>query len=135
MTALDRQYPGGSATLRETRGDLATWLTASGIGGLASENAVLVLSELASNAVEAAPGHPYRVKAWLDDQGSVRIAVANSSPLDAPLLPRESTPSSVLAVRGRGLMIVTELCDEVDVDQSVPGEIVVTVLLRSTTNR
>jgi len=95
------------------------------------ERAELVVSELASNAVQAAPGAPYRVRVGIDSDESV-IVELTSDGSDGGMLPPRAMwgPSSVLAETGRGLLIVDQLSDSVRVQQPSAGQIVVTATLR-----
>jgi len=106
-------YDGDTGSLNVARVALARWLV-SVDGAAFVDDAQLVLSELASNAIEAAPGEPYAVDASLQI-GMLEITVHNQ---DSGSLPARNdwSPAAVLADRGRGLLIVERLCDEVIVD-------------------
>jgi anti-sigma regulatory factor (Ser/Thr protein kinase) len=89
------------------------------------ERAELVLSELASNAVQASPGNPYKLRLSLDADGSLVMALTSHSRNGGPP-PRGSWgPSAVLAPSGRGLMIVDELSDTVEVERPTDDTVVV----------
>jgi len=64
--ALDREYQGRTETLRQARTEVGGWLAAHDLGSDVRERAELVVSELASNAVQAAPGTPYRLCVSID---------------------------------------------------------------------
>ncbi|MEO7371906.1 MAG: ATP-binding protein [Ilumatobacteraceae bacterium] len=125
---LDRQYDGTTATLRSARSDMVGCLSDSGIGDDLRDRAELVLSELASNAVQAAPGSPYTLRLSLD-HGDVVLRVTSHTVNGGPPSRENWGPSSLLAPTGRGLMIVDELADEVEVDRQAGGTIVVTAVL------
>jgi hypothetical protein len=66
----------------------------------------------------------------LGDDRSVVVAVASRSEHNRPT-PRENWgPATPLAARGRGLRIVSELSDHVEVGQPAPDVVVVTAVLR-----
>jgi anti-sigma regulatory factor (Ser/Thr protein kinase) len=130
QVVLEREYDGTVRTLHAARTDVVGCLTASGIGQDLQERAELVVSELASNAVQASPGNPYNLRLAVTLEGTVVMALTSRS--NNGKLPSRDTwgPASVLAVRGRGLMIVDELADRVVVAQPVEGTVVVTATLR-----
>jgi anti-sigma regulatory factor (Ser/Thr protein kinase) len=122
---LDCEYDGSTSTLRAARNDVVGCLKAHVKDQDLQERAELVVSELASNAVQAAPGSAYGLRISLVDDGSVVMAVTSSSERMPP--PREAWgPATLLAARGRGLLIVGSLSDHVDVAQPAEGTIVVT---------
>ena len=128
---FERSYDGTSHTLRVARNDVVGWLDEQGFDTDLQDRAALVLSELATNAVQAAPGNPYGVSVSQPDDQSAVVAVTSHTEYEQPP-PREHwRPASVLAPRGRGLMIVDELADAVDVDVSERDTVVVTATLRS----
>ena len=108
----DAVYPAESSSINGARLDLAAWLGGAHIG-VPVDDAVLVLSELVSNAIEASPGGHYRV--WTSIEGNrLGIGVTNESTAGVPD-PEQWKPKDVLASRGRGLSIVDALTDQVDV--------------------
>lgn len=126
---LVRSYDGRTDSLRSVRADLLAWLNGGGADSDAQERAALVVSELAANAVQAAPGRRYQVRAaW--DGGHMVVTVHNATDGDRP--PVRSTWGQVdaLAPRGRGLAIVDALADRVDVAERGDGSIVITARLR-----
>jgi anti-sigma regulatory factor (Ser/Thr protein kinase) len=127
---LDREYEGTTETLRQARSEVDGWLAAHHLGSDVRERAELVVSELASNAVQAAPGAPYRVRVTLDSEDAVVIALTSEGSDEGSLPPREQWgPSTVLAETGRGLLIVDRLSDSVLVQRPGAGQIVVTATL------
>jgi anti-sigma regulatory factor (Ser/Thr protein kinase) len=127
---FERAYDGASHTLRVARNDVVGWLDEHGFDRALQDRAALVLSELATNAVQVAPGTTYAVSVSQPDAHCAVVAVTSRTEYEQPP-PREHwRPASALAPRGRGLMIVDEIADAVDVD--VGGEtVVVTATLRS----
>jgi anti-sigma regulatory factor (Ser/Thr protein kinase) len=119
--ALHREYEGDLTTLRTARRDVVDWLADQGADEDSRDRAALIVSELTSNAIQAAPGAMYKLQvARVDDRCAV-ISVHNRptgglppsrdrwrAPTDVPL--RE------LTVRGRGLAIVDSLSEEVTVE-------------------
>jgi anti-sigma regulatory factor (Ser/Thr protein kinase) len=87
----------------------------------------LVVSELASNAVQASE-ETYSVHIQRTDGGDMVITVTNRT--DAPDLPPRSSwgPSEPLATRGRGLGIVEHLASGVAVDVDPPSVTITAVL-------
>jgi len=127
---LDREYQGRTETLRQARAEVAGCLAARHLPFGVRERAELIVSELASNAVQAAPGLPYRVRVAIDPDDSVVIALTSDSSDAAGLPPRELWgPASVLAETGRGLLIVDQLSDDVTVQRPGPNRVVVTATL------
>lgn len=128
---LDREYEGATRTLHSARTDVMDCLRPHVADTDVHERAELVVSELASNAIQASSGRSYRVRVALAADGSVVMEVTSSTGRDAPP-PRDLWgPATAIAPKGRGLMIVGKLTDEVGVEQPVAGTIVVTATLRS----
>ena len=121
-------YPGTNGVLAAVRADVARWFADRGFSADTVERAVLVVSELCSNAVEAGPGHPIDVR-LTPTAGPPRpravIAVTNTTLGDIPPPREQWAPADPLAPRGRGLAIVDALADQVRVDSSVAGRITV----------
>ena len=125
-----RVYDGTSRTLRKARNDVVGWLGDHGLGIDLQQRAALVLSELATNAVQASPGSDYSVQLSIDSDRAATIAVTSHTGYETPP-PREHWgPPSRLAPRGRGLMIVSELAEDVAVDLPDRDTVVVTATLR-----
>ena len=93
------------------------------------ERAELVLSELASNAVQASPGNPYILRLAIDADGALVMALTSHTRNGGPPPRRSWGPSFVLAPSGRGLMIVDELSDRVNVERPAEDTVVVTATL------
>jgi anti-sigma regulatory factor (Ser/Thr protein kinase) len=128
---LDREYEGTTSTLRSARNDVVDCLRSHVADTDVHERAQLVVSELATNAVQAAPGTAYSLRISLTADGSVVMEVTSSLGRDTPP-PRDLWgPATAIAPKGRGLMIVGKLTDEVGIEQPVAGTIVVTATLRS----
>lgn len=127
---LDREYDGRTGTLRAARTDVTGCLHERGVDVDLRERTELVLSELAANAVQAAPGSRYGLRLTLSNDGAVVLAVTSYTNNGSPP-PREHWgPLTLLAPSGRGLMIVDELSDTVVVDKPDPRTVVVTATLR-----
>jgi anti-sigma regulatory factor (Ser/Thr protein kinase) len=127
---LDREYDGTTSTLRAARTDMVACLTEQDVDDDLRERAELVLSELASNAVQASPGNPYKLRLSLDADGALVMSLTSRAHNGGPP-PRGSWgPSAVLAPSGRGLMIVDELSDVVNVERPAEDTVVVTATLR-----
>ena len=130
---LQREYEGDLATLRAARRAVVNWLAGLGADDDTKERAALIVSELSSNAVQAAPGRTYSLQVRLDD-GCATISVRNHPTGSLPPA-RESwrsKPASQLRnlpARGRGLAIVDSLSEDVTVEHH-GDEVVVTARVR-----
>ena len=127
---LDREYDGTTGTLRVARIDVTGCPHERGVKQDLRERAELVLSELAANAIQAAPGNRFGLRLTLGNDGAVVVAVTSHTNNGSPP-PREHWgPRTLLAPSGRGLMIVDELSEQVVVDKPDPHTVVVTATLR-----
>jgi anti-sigma regulatory factor (Ser/Thr protein kinase) len=124
-----RAYDGDAATLRNARTDVVAWLAACGADGATQERAALIVSELASNALQASPGIAYAVRLSRDSASTVNLAVSNRNAVGPPPDHEQWHPVDVLSLRGRGLSIVDSLSDQVTVDQH-GGTVTVTAQFR-----
>ncbi len=100
--------PCAPASVALARRALSAELRAAGVFDQAVRDAVLVISELLSNAILHAyplPGERLRV-AWMVDGTSVEVAVSDGG---SPSVPHADHPSAS-SVSGRGLSIVEHLC-------------------------
>jgi anti-sigma regulatory factor (Ser/Thr protein kinase) len=128
---LDREYDGATRTLQSARSDVLDCLRPYVADTDVQERAQLVVSELATNAIQASPGRSYRLRVSLVAGGSVEVEVTSSTGHETPP-PRDLWgPATAVAPKGRGLMIVGKLTDEVGVEQPVAGTVVVTATFRS----
>ncbi|HEX2738387.1 MAG TPA: ATP-binding protein [Acidimicrobiia bacterium] len=128
---FERDYDGTSSTLRDARKDVVGWLLDSGFDGDLQDRAALVVSELATNALQASPGSAYGVKLRRAGDRSAILAVTSHTDFKRPP-PREHWgPASTCAARGRGLMIVEAVADGVEVDLPGQDTVVVTATFRS----
>lgn len=113
---MNREYAGESATLRAARSDVVDFLLECGANGETVESASLIASELASNAIQAAPGMPYRLQIRIVDGNAASLSVQNHTRGGTPPTRDQWRPVDDLAIRGRGLSIVDSLSDEVTVE-------------------
>lgn len=134
LIVLERVYAGNSATLRDVRSDVVASLRSAVGDPDLEERAQLVVSELATNAIQASPGHRYGLVVQLGNDNSVVIQVTSTSDREAPPLRESWGPETATAVRGRGLLIVGMLSDEVEVAQPASGTVVVTATFRPTSH-
>lgn len=88
----------------------------------------LIVSELGTNAIEAAPSGRFVVELRWAGRLPLVVRVVNDTELSHVPTRAEWGPDTVLAVRGRGLAIVEALSSQIDVDRSEPGRVTVTVL-------
>ena len=112
---LARSYAGDTATLQAARRDVVDLLDRLGASADLLERAALVVTELAANAVEAAPGRAYQVEVTVAT-GVVVMSVRNHTTLGGVPPPRDAwrTPDAS-AARGRGLPIIASLTDQAEV--------------------
>ncbi|MBA2806963.1 ATP-binding protein [Streptomyces sp. KM273126] len=85
-----------------------------------ADEAVLVVAELASNAVfhGRVPGRDFRLALRLDPAGPLRIEVTDAR---GDRLPRNPDPATADAESGRGLLLVTAYVDRWGVDEAPAG--------------
>ena len=132
--AWQREYEGDLATLRAARRDVVEWMTELGADDETKERAALIVSELTSNAIQAAPGRTYNLQVTRLDGGSAAISVRNHPTASRPP-PRElwrpapETSLRNLLPRGRGLAIVDSLSQDVTVEHR-GDDVVVTARVR-----
>jgi anti-sigma regulatory factor (Ser/Thr protein kinase) len=127
---LEREYEGTTGILRAARTDVTGCLHQRGIDPDLLDRAELVLSELAANAVQASPGNPFGLRLSVGNDGAVVVSVTSHTS-NGSLPPRQRWgPMTLRAPTGRGLMIVDELSDQVEVDRPDPRTVVVTAILR-----
>jgi|GEM_PF-1589970 len=131
---LHREYEGELVTLRAARRAVSDWLAGLGADDDTRERAALIVSELSSNAIQAAPGRTYTLQLAQVDDGCATISVRNRPTGSVPPA-RESwrrepaTQLRNLLPRGRGLAIVDSLAEDVTVEHH--GEdVVVTARIR-----
>jgi len=111
-------YEATTACVAPARNDLTAWLEASSISPAPVSDVELIVSELVSNAVDAAPGREVTLAARLHSAvDRLEVSVSNDGSADQIGDPSEWAPDEVLAKRGRGLMIVAALSDEVQVTE------------------
>ena len=131
---FQREYEGDVATLRVARRDAVEWMTELGADDETKERAALIVSELTSNAIQAAPGRTDHLQLTLRDDGSATISVRNHPNGSRPP-PRElwraapHSPLRKLLPRGRGLAIVDSLSEDVTVEHH-GDDVVVTARVR-----
>ncbi len=104
----------GAHAARSARRHVAAHLAAAGVDGDVVDTAVLLTSELVSNAVTHGRGGP--VLGLSLQGGSLRVTVADHE----GALPRVA-PLDVAASGGRGMLLVEELADAWGVDR-IPGD-------------
>ena len=128
-TALDRDYDGEPTSLRATRRDVLAWLSARGAGEETKQKAALIVSELATNALQASPGHTYHVSVVMTDDHCAEIAVRNHTTGGLPPDRDRWTFAEPSSLRGRGLAIVSSLSEDVVVS-SGNDDVVVTARIQ-----
>lgn len=113
---MNREYAGEASTLRAARHDVVDFLLECGADNETVEKASLIASELASNAIQAAPGLTYQLHIRIVDPNSTALSVRNHSGGGTVPTPDKWRPVDDLAIRGRGLAIVDSLSEEVSVE-------------------
>jgi anti-sigma regulatory factor (Ser/Thr protein kinase) len=130
-STLDRDYEGEATTLRVARRDVLAWLAARGVDEATKQRAALIVSELATNALQASPGQTYTVQVAFVDDHHATISVRNHTSGGHPPAREHWQLADRSSLRGRGLAIVKSLSEDVTVDTD-HGAVVVTALIRLT---
>lgn len=108
----------GLADLSTLRTEFENWLTSLGVEDDKVDDLLVVISELAANAVResAAEGRPPTVSAEFDRR-SLELAVENDVDDASHEVPTDGwNLDDPLRTGGRGLLVVSALVDEVDVE-------------------
>ena len=130
---LQCEYEGDLVTLRAARRAVVDWLAGLGADEDTRERAALIVSELSSNAIQAAPGRTYSLQLARVDDGCATISVRNhptgSVPPARESWRREPATLRNLLPRGRGLAIVDSLSEDVTVEHH-GDDVVVTARVR-----
>jgi anti-sigma regulatory factor (Ser/Thr protein kinase) len=92
----------------------------SGLGARPAGDLVLAAGELASNSVRYGGGRG-KIRFWLDS-GTARCEVSDSGRMEDPLVGREHPKFDQLD--GRGLWLVNQLCDLVQIRSSADGTVI-----------
>ncbi|MFF9200479.1 ATP-binding protein [Streptomyces sp. NPDC014986] len=132
-TSSSMAVPHGPAGVGQARRRMRTQLRDGGVADAVVDDAVLILSELLSNACkhgrplgDALAGDGDVRAAWqVDPRGRLVVEVTDGG---GPTRPAPATPS-VTAHGGRGLNIITALADDWGVRDEVPGEVTVWVVV------
>ncbi|MGW2030893.1 ATP-binding protein [Streptomyces argyrophylli] len=132
-TSSSMAVPHGPAGVGEARHRMRAQLRSGGVSESVIDDAVLILSELLSNACKHgrplgdAPAGDGDVRAaWrVDARGRLVVEVTDGG---GPTRPAPATPS-VTAHGGRGLNIITALADDWGVRDDVQGEVTVWALV------
>lgn len=122
-------YAGSTTSLNAARNDVAELLQRENVDHESIERAKLVVGELTSNAVRAAPGRRYRLEAELLDETTLVVAVRNVAK-GSSIPPRDQWRAvEHLAPQGRGLAIVDAIADSVTVVEPADGLVEVSARL------
>lgn len=132
-TSSSMAVPHGPAGVGEARHRMRDQLRSSGVSDSVVDDAVLILSELLSNACrhgrplgEAEIGDGDVRAAWrVDKAGSLTVEVTDGG---GPTRPVPATPS-VTARGGRGLNIISALAQDWGVRDTAAGEVTVWVIV------
>jgi len=126
---VELSYRGDVTTLSEARRDVRAWLSNWGADDDTLDRAALIVSELATNALQASPGRSYRVHVSRVDDHHAAISVRNAASSTVPPRQENWGPVDRSSLRGRGLAIVSALSEQVIVEDG-RGEVVVTARIR-----
>ncbi|KAB1149268.1 ATP-binding protein [Streptomyces luteolifulvus] len=134
-TSSSMAVPHGPAGVGKARHRMRAQLRRGGVSESVIEDAVLILSELLSNACkhgrplgEALAGDGDVRAAWrVDSGGRLTVEVTDGG---GPTRPAPATPS-VTAHGGRGLNIITALADDWGVRDEIRGEVTVWVVVHA----
>lgn len=111
------RFPADAREVAPVRHRLRHWLEDSGFGEDEASDFVLAVSEAINNSVEHAYPGPVRgtveVRARAEQDGTVRVDVADHG--------RWRVPPPALTMRGRGLLLMRESVDEVEIDRTASG--------------
>lgn len=132
-TSSSMAVPHGPAGVGKARHRMRAQLRNGGVSESVIDDAVLILSELLSNACkhgrplgDAPPGDGDVRAAWrVDGRGRLTVEVTDGG---GPTRPAPATPS-VTAHGGRGLNIITALADDWGVRDDIHGEVTVWVVV------
>ncbi len=122
--ALNRDYAGDAVTLRSARRDVADWLTQHQADNDTLERASLIVSELASNAIQASPGSSYQLCLVSVDNDFVTLSITNQTGGSIPPDRANRRVADPSALRGRGLSIVDSLSDELTIEAGTVAVVV-----------
>ena len=126
---VDVHYTGGSASLDDARRTVAELVASAGGSHESVERARLLVSELTTNALQAAPDQSYELAASVDRDVLV-VEVRNRGDVEDLPAQEHWKLDDVLAVRGRGLSIVRALAQRVSVKAVEGGWLAVTATLQ-----
>lgn len=139
-TSSSMAVPHGPAGVGEARHRMRDQLRTGGVAEAVIDDAVLILSELLSNACkhgrplgdDTLAGDGDVRAAWcFDPSGRLTVEVTDGG---GPTRPVPATPS-VTAHGGRGLNIITALADDWGVRNDVRGEVTVWVVVQDDVDR
>ena len=132
---ISRTFAGATATLDTARRLVADVLLDQAVPAEPVERARLVVSELASNAIEFAPGADYTVTLERATSATA-VSITVRSRAVRTDVPGEGTMATDepgdLVLRGRGLAIVRTLSESVTVSENRDGTIDITATLSVT---
>lgn len=119
-----RTFDGSTSTLAEARQMVADTLSGAFVAAESIERARLVVSELASNAIEFAPGVDYTVTVECAER-AIAFSITVRSRADLADIPADGTLATDepghLVLRGRGLAIVRTLSQSMTFSQNPDG--------------
>ncbi len=132
---VSRTFAGRTGTLESARSLVADFVAEQGASTESSEIARLIVSELATNAVEFAPDTDYAVAAERTGEAEQILITVRSmgEPSDVPGHGRfPADTEGRIATRHRGLAIVHAVSESVSTSANDDGTIDITVVLAIT---
>jgi anti-sigma regulatory factor (Ser/Thr protein kinase) len=113
-SVMNVEVPADPSILRSLRARINAWLERRGVDELKRLDAILAVSEACNNAIE---------HAYADGEGMIRLTIEHAAGALRIVVEdagrwREGTPDPT---RGRGLMIMRETMDAIDVVSSEAG--------------
>jgi anti-sigma regulatory factor (Ser/Thr protein kinase) len=116
----DEKTYSGSDGLAALRGHLAAGAEREGLGRARVADLVLAVDELATNTLRYARGQGV-VRIWREE-ATLLVEVADGGHIADPLAGRDCPPPDALG--GRGLFLVNQLCDLVQLRSSPEGSVI-----------
>ncbi|WP_434441203.1 ATP-binding protein [Lentzea sp. E54] len=114
---LALRFPADAHEVGPVRHQLREWLQDSGFGEDEASDLVLAVSEAVNNSVEHAYPGPARgtieVRARVEPDGSARVDVTDHG--------QWRVPPPALTTRGRGLLLMRESVDDVEIERRASG--------------
>jgi serine phosphatase RsbU (regulator of sigma subunit)/anti-sigma regulatory factor (Ser/Thr protein kinase) len=119
---FDQRYPAEALSVRMARSGVREWLTAHRLVPHRTDDLLVAMTELTTNAVRSART-AIEVRAWTTPD-AVWVEVIDDGAGFDPSIPHSARELDPLAERGRGLFLVAALADECTIESGPNGTIV-----------